>query len=115
MICHYRYFKDIGCKCEPYACNGWNKSKECMICHYWCFKDIGYKCEPNVCNGCHDTLMMANELENTAILNVKGIDYRYILWNMTKIDVVNRLNNSKIDNKRTLWIWILVQIKHLLK
>ena len=73
-----------------------------MICHYWCFKDIGYKCEPNVCNGCHDTLMMANELENTAILNVKDIDYRYILWNMTKIDAVNRLNNSKLDNKRTL-------------
>ena len=76
-----------------------NKSKECMICHYRYFKDIGYKCEPYVC---HDTLMMTYELENTAILNVKGIDYRYILWNMTKIDAINRLNNSKLDNKRTL-------------
>ena len=53
-----------------------NKSKECMICHYWYFKDIGYKFEPYVCNECHDISMMAYELENIAILNVKGVDYR---------------------------------------
>ena len=28
--------------------------------------------------------MMAYELENIAILNVKAIDYRCALWNMTK-------------------------------
>ena len=42
-----------------------NKSKECMICHH------GYQFEPRVCNGCHDISMMAYELENIAILNVK--------------------------------------------
>ena len=45
---------------------------------------------------------MAYELENIAILNVKGIDYRCILWNMTRNDVINRLNNSKLDFKGTL-------------
>ena len=45
---------------------------------------------------------MAYELENITILNVKGIDYRCILWNMTRSDVINRLNNSKLDDKSTL-------------
>ena len=48
-----------------------NKSKECVICHYWYFKDFGYKFEPHVCNKCCDIAMMAYELENIAILNVK--------------------------------------------
>ena len=92
-----------------------NKSKECMICHYWYFKDIGYKFEPYVCNKCHDISMMAYELENAAILNKKDFDYRHVLRNMTRNDAINRLNNSKLDDKGTLLLWILVQIKHLLK
>ena len=59
--------------------NKLNKSKECMICHYWYFKDIGYKYKPCVCNGCRDISMMAYELENIAILNVKSVDYRCVI------------------------------------
>ena len=58
---------------------------------------------------------MAYELENIAILNVKGVDYRCVLWDITKNDAINRLNSSKLDEKGTLRIWILVEIKHLLK
>ena len=61
-----------------------NKSKECILCHYCYFKDIGYKSEPLVCNGCHDVLMTTYELRNTAIFNVKGADYRCILWGISK-------------------------------
>ena len=78
-----------------------NKSKECMICHYWYFRDIGYKFEPYVCNVCHDISMMTYELENIAILNVKCVDYRCVLWNMIKNDAINWLNNSKLDDKGT--------------
>ena len=46
--------------------------------------------------------MMAYELENTAILNVKGVDYRCLLWNITRNDEINRLSNSKLGDKRTL-------------
>ena len=46
-----------------------------MIFHNWYLKDV-YKFERNVCNDCHDILMMAYELENITILNVKGFDYR---------------------------------------
>ena len=46
--------------------------------------------------------MMAYELGNIATLNVKGVDYRCVLQNTTKNDAINRLNNSKLDNKSTL-------------
>ena len=32
--------------------------------------------------------MMAYELENSATLNVKGVNYRCILWNLTKNDAI---------------------------
>ena len=92
-----------------------NKSRECMTCHLWYFKHIGYKFELHVCNKCHHISMVAYELESIAMLSVKGVDYRCILWNMTKTDAIIRLNNSKLNDKGTLLIWILVQIKHLLK
>ena len=86
-------------------------SKECMICHYWYFKDTGYKFKTHVCNGCHDVLMMDYELKNIAIL-IKSVDYRCVLWAVTKNDAINMLGNFKVDDKATLWIWILVEIKH---
>ena len=81
-----------------------NKSKECMICYYWYFKDIDYRYEPFVCNGCHDISMMAYELENIAILNVKGVDYTCVIWNMTGNDAIYKLNNSELDDKGSLRI-----------
>ena len=47
---------------------------------------------------------MACELKNTVILNVEGVDYRCVLWNMSKNDAINMLGNSKLDNKGTLWL-----------
>ena len=46
--------------------------------------------------------MMAYELKNIAILNVKGVDFRCVLWNMSKNDAIIRLNNSKLDDRGTL-------------
>ena len=79
-----------------------DKSKECMVCPYWYFKDIGYKYEPYVCNGCHDLSVMVYELKDIAILNVKGVDYRSYVFNMSKSDAINLLNNSVLDNKGVL-------------
>ena len=89
-----------------------NKSKECMICHYWYFVDNNYKYEGEVCNECHDKSMMAYEFKTIAIMNVKGIDYRCLILNMTRNDAIDRLNNSEIDAKESWWIWTVVQIKH---
>ena len=72
-----------------------------MLCHYWYFKDVGLKFEPHVCNKCHVS-MTAYELKNIAILNVKGVDFRRILWGITRDEAFNRLNNSVLDNKGVL-------------
>ena len=37
-----------------------------------------------------------------AILNVKGVDYRCILWNTSKNLAVNILNNSVLEDKGVL-------------
>ena len=85
-----------------------------MLCHYWYFKDVGLKFEPHVCNKCHDVLMTSYELENSATLNVKGIDFRCILWVISRDEANNRLNNSVLEDKG-VYEWILVQIRRLLK
>ena len=46
--------------------------------------------------------MMAYELENIAILNLKGVNYGCILWNITRNDAINRLNYSNLGDKDTL-------------
>ena len=43
--------------------------------------------------------MMAFGIENIAILNIKDIDYRSVVWKMSRSDAINRSSNSKLDNK----------------
>ena len=50
--------------------------------------------------------MMVYELENIAILKIKGVDCRCVIWNMSRSDAISRINNSKLDDKCSLWIWI---------
>ena len=45
---------------------------------------------------------MAYKLKNIAILNVKGIDYRYVLWGISKNEFVNILNNFVLEGKNVL-------------
>ena len=47
---------------------------------------------------------MAFELENIAILNIKGVDYKCVIWNMSKSDAINRVNNCKLVIKDSLLI-----------
>ena len=46
--------------------------------------------------------MMAYELENIAILNMKGVDYRCVISNTSEYDAIDRLDNFKIDDKGSL-------------
>ena len=73
-----------------------------MLCHYWYFKDVGFKFEPHVCNKCHDVLMTVYELKIVAILTVKGVDYRCILWGISKNEAANVLNDSVLEEKDVL-------------
>ena len=82
--------------------NKTSASKECMRCHYWYFNDVGFKFEPDLCNKCHDILMTPYELKNIARWNVKGVAFRCILWGISRDEVVNRLNNSVLEDKGVL-------------
>ena len=73
-----------------------------MLYHYCYFKDISFKFQRYLCNGCHPVSMMAYELKNSAILNAKGVDYRCILWGISRDEAVNRLNNSALEDKGVL-------------
>ena len=77
-------------------------SKVCMLCHYRYFKDVGYKSELHFCDKCYDVLTTVYELKNIAILNVKGGDYRCILRIISKNEAVNILNNSVVEDKGVL-------------
>ena len=82
--------------------NKTSESKECMFCHYWYFKDIGYKFQPYFFNDCDVVPMMAYELENIAVINAKGVEYRRILWGISKNEELRRLNNSVLEDKGVL-------------
>ena len=68
--------------------NNTSASKEYMLCHYWYFKDVGFKFELHVCTKCHDVLMTAYELKTIAILNLKGVDFRCILWVLVEMKLL---------------------------
>ena len=46
--------------------------------------------------------MAAYELKNIAILNVKAVDFRCILYGISRDEAVNRLNNSVLKDKGVL-------------
>ena len=73
-----------------------------MICHYWYFKDSGYKYEPYVCNRCYNLSVVVYDLNDFMILIIIGIDYRCYVFNMSRSDAINLLNNNWLDNKGVL-------------
>ena len=87
---------------EGIEINKTSASKESMLCLYWYFKDVDYKFQPYVWNGCHVVSMMTYELKSIAILNTIDVDYRCILWGISKNDVINRLNNSVLEDNGVL-------------
>ena len=82
--------------------NKTNKSKECMLCHYWYLIDVGYKFQRYIWNACHAVPIMAYEFFKNAILNVKGVDCRCILWDISRDEAANRLNNFFLEDKGVL-------------
>ena len=82
--------------------NETSASKECMLCHYQYFKDIGFSFERHACHKWHNVLMTTYELKSIATLNVKGVDFRCILWGNSRDKAVNRLNNSALEDKGVL-------------
>ena len=73
------------------------RRRECMICHYWLFNH-GFKFQDSVCNGCHDLTMLSVSISDIAIITVKNVDYRCIIHNIIKSEVINLLRNSVLED-----------------
>ena len=63
--------------------NAWHSQNKC-IKRMYALPFWSFKFEPHVCNKCHDVLVTAYELKNIAILTVKRVYYRCILWTISK-------------------------------
>ena len=74
-------------------------SKECTICHYRYFIDKGFKFQSSVCNCCQDVLMISINLEETAILNIYGVNYCCIINRISKKESTNLLENTNLCEK----------------
>ena len=52
-----------------------------------------------MCKECHDVLEMCINLNDIAILNIWGVDYRCIINGISKSDGVNVLQNTDMTEK----------------
>ena len=41
---------------------------------------------------------MVYEIENIAMLNIEGVDFRCVIWNMDRNDAIDRSNNSELGD-----------------
>ena len=46
--------------------------------------------------------MTGYDLKHIAILNIKGADFKRILWSISRDETVNRLNNYALEDKSVL-------------
>ena len=73
-------------------------SKECMICYHWFF-NCRFEFQDSVCNGCHDLITLSDNISYIAIITVKNVDYRCIIHNISKSEVINILKNSVLEGR----------------
>ena len=74
-----------------------NKSKECMICHYWFFNHE-FKFQDSACNGWNDLTMLGVHISDIAIINIKNVDYRFIVHNISKSEAVKLLKHFVLED-----------------
>ena len=74
--------------------NKTSASKDCIICHYWYLLDEESKFQPNIYNvgnGYRYVLMMSINLNNIAVLNIFGVDYRCTINGISRSEAINFL------------------------
>ena len=74
-----------------------NNSKECISCHYWVFNKE-FKYQNSACNGCHGFTILCVNISDIAIITVKGVDYHYIIYGLSKSDLIHLLKMSVLDD-----------------
>ena len=74
-------------------------SKDYIICQYQYFLDKGFNCKPVVCNWCHDLLMMSQNLNYIAILNIHCVDYGCIINEISKSEAIDSEGNAYLSKE----------------
>ena len=62
-------------------------------------KILVLKYEPYLCNGGHDLIQKAMNFNDIAIVSIKESDYRIYVWNVSKNDAIDIMNNSNLNDK----------------
>ena len=91
-----------------------NKSREWMICHHWFFNH-GFKSKYSVCNGSHDLSMLYLNISDIVIITVKNVDYRCIMYNISKSEAINLSENSVLEDGGYIYKKNMVLIFSLFK
>ena len=52
--------------------------------------------QKTVCNGCHDILLMSIDISSIVILNIQDVYYRFVIFGITKSEVINLLRNTNL-------------------
>ena len=74
-----------------------NSSKEYLVCHYWYFYHVS-KFQKSVSIGSHELLIISPNINNISIIAVKVILYCSIIYDVSKSDAINLLENSVLDD-----------------
>ena len=64
-----------------------------MDCLLLFFFNHRFRFQNSVCNGCHDLTMLCFNISDTAIIAVKGVDYRCIILDISKSEAVTKIYN----------------------
>ena len=62
----------------------------------------------DICNACHDLMQKAMNFNDVAIVSIKGSDYRIHFWYMSNDDAINIMNNSSLNKKSKIIIYIFL-------
>ena len=63
----------------------------------------GFKFQDYVCNVCHDLSVFCLNINDIAFITVKNVDYRCIIHNISKADVINLLKSAVLEDRGYIW------------
>ena len=78
-------------------------SRRCSLFKFYYFLDKSFTYGPFLCNGCYDRSLKEVSMQNLAIINHNGNQYRVNFAFISKKDAYNLIKNATIiDKKGTL-------------
>lgn len=80
--------------------NVFDSLREWIICHYLYFPRMNFIFQPKVSDGCHDMTQKSMGFNGNTIVTVKRHSYRINFWFMAENEVVTRMKNADLSEKK---------------